>query len=48
MKLENEKIPACWVCGKVHERKDVDLYYYFQGMVVCSHHDGSNKGIDKR
>ena len=43
MKLEEEEVGSCIVCGKVWKRKDVDKWYYFNGTLVCVHHPGSVK-----
>ena len=42
-KIEEETIPACWVCGKVWKRKDYIRWVYFNEMVICLAHKGAAK-----
>lgn len=44
--ISEQKIDSCYVCGKIWKRKEVDMYLYFNGMVVCSHHEGAKEWYD--
>ena len=44
--LENEMIQPCWVCGKKWRRKDIDNYYYFNQMLICSSHKAAKAWYD--
>ena len=41
--LSEEFIPACWVCGKVWQRKDSNKWLFFNDMVVCRNHPGAKE-----
>jgi hypothetical protein len=40
MKLEDEFVPPCYVCGKVWQRKDVEKWCFFSGILACKDHPG--------
>lgn len=42
-KISEELIAPCWMCEKRWRRKETDRYYYFGGMVICSHHNGAKE-----
>ena len=39
-KLEEEHVPACWICGKIWRRMNSEKWYYFNEMLVCKDHPG--------
>ncbi len=40
MKLEEEYVQPCYVCGKIWQRKDAKKWHYFHDILVCRHHPG--------
>jgi|AntAceMinimDraft_16_1070373.scaffolds.fasta_scaffold75932_2 hypothetical protein len=36
----NSTVGPCTICGKSHKRSEVDKWYYYDGILVCSHHHG--------
>jgi len=41
MKLENEELEPCVICGKVWKRKETEHYvYHVSRGVVCQRHPG--------
>jgi len=43
MSLAKEDLQACYVCGKVWKREDVDNYLYFMNLLVCKYHNGAKE-----
>ena len=41
LKLSEDVIPPCKICGKVWQRKNFKKWYYYKGVVVCTGHKGA-------
>jgi hypothetical protein len=39
----NSTVGPCTICGKSHKRSEVDKWYYYDGILVCSHHHGAKE-----
>lgn len=40
MKMEDEFLTPCYICGKVWQRKDHKKWVFFSGILACKDHPG--------